>query len=45
MLLEKERQEVFANLYRKRAIAKCVNPPESFLKTGVVYFENGEMVP
>lgn len=42
---EKERQEVFANLYRKRAIAKCVNPPESFLKTGVVYFENGEIVP
>lgn len=42
---EAERRAVFKKLRMKKEYAKCVNLPESFLETGVVYFENGEMLP
>ena len=42
---EEERQAVFKKLYRKRTFDKCINPPESFLKTGIINFQNGEMLP
>lgn len=42
---EAERREVFAKLTQKKVYAKCVNPPESFRETGIVTFENGEMLP
>lgn len=42
---EKERKAVFDELVLKKSYAKCVNPPDSFLETGIVEFENGEMLP
>lgn len=42
---EAARKDVFRKLVYKKTYAKCVNPPESFLETGVIYFENGEMLP
>ena len=42
---EKERQAVFKELVLKKTYSKCVNPPESFLETGIILFENGEMLP
>ena len=41
---EEARQDVFKKLVMKKEYAKCVNPPASFLETGVIYFENGEML-
>lgn len=41
---ENERRAVFKKLVMKKTYAKCENLPESFLETGVVYFENGEML-
>lgn len=41
---EDARRAVFAKLRMRNEYAKCVNLPESFLETGVVYFENGEML-
>lgn len=40
-----QREAVFDKLVLKRDYANCVNPPESFLKTGVIRFENGQMLP
>ena len=42
---ESDRRAVFKKLMMKNTYAKCVNLPESFLETGVVWFENGEMLP
>ncbi len=42
---EAARQEVFRKLVLKREYKNLVNPPASFLETGVVRFENGEMLP
>lgn len=42
---EKDRLAVFGKLMMKNTYAKCVNLPESFRETGVVWFENGEMLP
>lgn len=42
---EAARKDVFRKLVYKKTYAKCDNPPESFLETGVIYFENGEMLP
>ena len=42
---EDARREVFKKLVYKKGYAKCDNPPESFLETGIVNFENGVMVP
>lgn len=42
---EAARKDVFKKLVYKKGYAKCVNPPESFLETGIVYFENGEVLP
>ncbi len=42
---ESDRQAVFKKLMMKNTYAKCVNLPESFTETGVVWFENGEMLP
>jgi len=40
-----DRQEVFEKLVLKKTYKNCVNPPDSFLETGMVHFENGEMLP
>ena len=41
---EKEREKTFSILSPGRKLADCVNPPESFLSTGVVLFsETGEV--
>lgn len=40
-----ERSAVFKKLLMTTNYAKCENLPESFLETGMVYFENGEMLP
>jgi len=42
---EGERQAVFKELVLKKTYSKCVNPPDSFLETGIILFENGEMLP
>ncbi len=42
---EAARKAVFKKLVLTKEYAKCVNPPESFLETGVIYFNNGEMLP
>ena len=42
---ENDRQAVFKKLMMKNTYAKCVNLPESFRETGVVWFDNGEMLP
>ena len=42
---EAARKDVFKKLVYKKGFAKCDNPPESFLETGIVNFENGVMVP
>lgn len=42
---EAERKAVFEELVLKKEYKNCVNPPDSFLETGVIYFENGEMLP
>ncbi len=41
----KERQAVFKKLTMKKEYKNCVNPPESFLESGVINFENGVMLP
>ena len=38
-----ERTAVFKELVLKKEYKNCVNPPLSFLETGVIEFENGEM--
>ena len=38
-----ERKAVFKELVLKKEYKNCVNPPASFLETGVIEFENGEM--
>ena len=40
-----ERRAVFRKLRRTTKYSQCENLPESFLETGVVYFENGQMLP
>ena len=40
-----ERTAVFRKLRMTNEYAKCDNLPESFLETGVVLFENGNMLP
>lgn len=40
-----ERQAVFEKLTRQRDVKGFVSPPASFLETGVVKFENGQMLP
>lgn len=42
---EEARRSVFKKLRMRNSYAKCVNLPDSFLETGVVWFENGEMLP
>ena len=42
---EAARKDVFKKLVYKKGFAKCDNPPESFLETGIVNFENGVIVP
>jgi poly-gamma-glutamate synthesis protein (capsule biosynthesis protein) len=42
---EAARKDVFKKLVYKKGYAKCDNPPESFLETGIVNFENGVIVP
>ncbi len=42
---EAERKKVFKKLVWKKQFKNCVNPPESFLETGIIRFENGEMLP
>lgn len=42
---EAARKDVFKKLVYKKGYAKCDNPPESFLETGIVNFEDGVMVP
>ena len=42
---EAERQGVFKELVLKKEYKNCANPPASFLETGVIEFENGEMLP
>lgn len=42
---EEDRRAVYKALVAKKAPAKCDNPPDSFLQTGVVLFdENGQMI-
>ena len=40
-----ERQAVFMKLTHKRTAKGFENPPESFQETGIVEFENGQMLP
>ena len=40
---EKERQDVFKKLVLKKEMTSMQNPPASFLETGVIEFENGQM--
>lgn len=40
-----EREAVFKKLTHQRVGKGFVNPPESFLTTGIVEFENGQMLP
>ncbi len=40
-----DRRAVFKKLVYKKGYARCDNPPESFLETGIVNFENGVMLP
>ena len=40
-----ERQQVFGKLTFKREYNNCQNPPASFLETGIIRFENGQMLP
>lgn len=42
---ESERRAVFKKLMMRRTYPKCDKLPDSFLETGVVWFENGEMLP
>lgn len=42
---EAARKGVFKELVWKKVYKNCVNPPDSFLNTGIIYFENGEMLP
>lgn len=42
---EAARQAVFSKLVMKKSYKGCVNPPDSFLTTGIVLFENGEIQP
>lgn len=39
------RREVFTKLVMKKEYKSCVNLPESFLETGIVQLENGEILP
>ena len=39
------RQDVFKKLVMKKEYKNCENPPDSFLTTGVINFENGVMLP
>ena len=40
-----ERQQVFSKLVLKKEYSKTQNPPSSFLESGVIRFENGQMLP
>lgn len=40
-----ERQAVFKKLTHQRVAKGFENPPESFLETGIIEFENGQMLP
>ena len=40
-----ERQAVFKKLVLKKTYKNCENPPDSFLETGIINFENGAMLP
>ena len=40
-----ERQAVFRKLTHQRTAKGFENPPESFLETGIIKFENGQMLP
>ena len=42
---EEDRKAVFKKLVYKKGWAKCENPPESFLETGIVNFVDGVMQP
>lgn len=42
---EKDRREVFSKLVLKKEYAGLENPPSSFLETGIITFENGQIVP
>ncbi len=42
---EKDRQEVFKKLVLKKTYKNCENPPDSFLETGIINFDNGVMLP
>ena len=42
---EAARKDVFKKLVYKKGWAKCDNPPESFLETGIVNFVDGVMQP
>lgn len=42
---EADRLAVFKKLMMKNTYAKCENLPESFQETGVVWFENGDILP
>ena len=42
---EAARKDVFRKLVYKKGWAKCDNPPESFLETGIVNFVDGVMQP
>ena len=39
------RQQVFSKLVLKKEYSKTQNPPASFLESGVIRFENGQMLP
>lgn len=40
-----ERRAVFEKLVFSKEYSNCQNPPASFLETGVIAFENGQMLP
>jgi hypothetical protein len=39
------RRQVFGKLVLKKESAKMQNPPASFLESGIIRFENGQMLP
>ena len=40
-----DRQAVFSELVLKKEYKNCQNPPASFLESGIIRFENGQMLP
>ena len=40
-----ERREIFDKLTFNKDYKNCQNPPASFLETGIIQFENGQMLP